>query len=238
MTNRHLLLVSVILPVHNGKLFLTEAIKSVFQQTYQPYEIIIIGDESTYDTAKILAEYPQHNIQTLYQPNQGPAAARNAGLRIAKGNIIAFIDSDDIWVKNKLDIQLSYLNNNSTLEIIRGHTQMIFTNDAPTELKYPGCELPKAFFHFGSILCRKSVFDKIGLLDESLYFGEDHDWFARAKANNIFMQLHDDVVYIHRRHANNTTNDLPKVYRGHFDTIKKSIERIRKNNSHATETSN
>ncbi|NOX43676.1 MAG: glycosyltransferase family 2 protein [Gammaproteobacteria bacterium] len=95
---------SVIIPSYNRCYVLPQAIDSVLLQNYPALEIIVIDDGSNDDTAQMMAQkYP--NVRYLYQENQGPAAARNRGIQAAKGNIIAFLDSDDIWLAGKIALE-------------------------------------------------------------------------------------------------------------------------------------
>ena len=99
--------VSVIIPVYNGKKFIEEAIKSVFMQNYDPMEIIVVDDGSTDDTSCIVQSFK--DVRYIYQPNQGVAAARNTGIHNSRGELIAFLDADDYWPSNKLDLQVDCL---------------------------------------------------------------------------------------------------------------------------------
>ena len=100
-------LVSVIMPVYNGAAFLTGAIDNIRRQNYEPLEIIIVDDGSTDSTGQIVASFGS-DIRYVYQANQGPAAARNHGLRLATGDLIAFLDVDDLWAENRF-VQLEIL---------------------------------------------------------------------------------------------------------------------------------
>lgn len=104
-------LVSVILPVFNGERFISEAIDSVLQQTYPNLELLIINDASTDDTSKIISEYgvQQKVICFDLKSNTGVANARNVGLKESHGKYVAFIDADDIWNKDKLEIQIKQM---------------------------------------------------------------------------------------------------------------------------------
>ena len=99
-------LLSVIMPVYNGAEFLAEAVASIVAQAYQPLEIIVVDDGSTDETATIVQSLGGE-IRYLYQFNQGPAAARNAGLALAQGDLIAFLDVDDLWPADKLAQQMA-----------------------------------------------------------------------------------------------------------------------------------
>jgi len=105
------LTVSIILPTYNRSRFLNEAIKSVLNQTYKDYELIIIDDGSNDNTKELVKEYKDSRIVYFYQSNQGRVYARNVGIRIAKHKIIAFIDSDDAWYKDKLKLQMKIIKN-------------------------------------------------------------------------------------------------------------------------------
>lgn len=98
-------LVSVILPVYNRAGWVARSIESVFAQTYQRFELLVIDDGSTDDTGKVLQRFASR-LKILKQPNAGVAAARNAGLKAAQGEFVAFIDSDDIWYPDRLQSQL------------------------------------------------------------------------------------------------------------------------------------
>ncbi|HEY9704613.1 MAG TPA: glycosyltransferase family A protein, partial [Allocoleopsis sp.] len=112
-------LVSVIIPVYNGDRYLKAAIESVLCQDYEPIEIIIIDDGSTDNSAKI-AQIFGDKINYFYQENSGVAVARNTGILRSKGELIAFIDQDDLWTENKLTLQIDYLMKNPNIGLIIG----------------------------------------------------------------------------------------------------------------------
>src|SRR5690349_13432849 len=104
MTTNQQPLISVIVPVYNGSDFLSEAIDSIRQQMYGSIEIIVVDDGSTDSTPQIIESFA-NSIQSIRQDNAGPAAARNAGIRLAHGEVIGFLDADDLWPPDKLKIQ-------------------------------------------------------------------------------------------------------------------------------------
>lgn len=109
--------VSVIIPTYNCDRFLPEAIDSVLMQTYQDYEIIIIDDGSTDQTCQVLESYSK-KIRYFYQQNQGVAVARNLGLEMATGELIAFLDHDDFWLPQKLELQVTCFQENPQIGIV------------------------------------------------------------------------------------------------------------------------
>lgn len=98
--------ISCIVPVYNGAAYIGEALNSILGQTLRPFEVIVVDDGSTDSTAEIVAEYHQ-TVSYVYQENAGPAAARNRGIALARGDFLAFLDADDVWHPEKLARQAS-----------------------------------------------------------------------------------------------------------------------------------
>ena len=109
--------VSVIIPVYNCDRYITQTVESVLSQTYTNYEIIVVDDGSTDNTRQVLEPYFAR-IQYIYQPNKGVAAARNQGIELAKGELIAFLDHDDVFLPDKLAEQVSHFQNNSQVGML------------------------------------------------------------------------------------------------------------------------
>ena len=101
-------LISVIIPAYNHAKYLSEAIQSVLNQTYQNFEILIVDDGSTDNTRQVVQNYTDQRIKYIYQENRGLAASRNAGLRVTQGEYVAFLDADDIFLPHKLEVQLDW----------------------------------------------------------------------------------------------------------------------------------
>jgi len=117
-------LLSAIVPTYNAAGFLAEAIESIRWQTYQPVEIIVVDDGSTDDTAEVVRGLGGE-IRYVEQANAGPAAARNRGLELAQGELIAFLDADDRWPRDKLEIQVPRLLGNPELDLVLGRIQYV-----------------------------------------------------------------------------------------------------------------
>ncbi|WP_066345787.1 glycosyltransferase family A protein [Geminocystis sp. NIES-3708] len=221
--NKDQFLVSIIIPVYNGEKFIKSAIKTVKKQNYHPLEIIFIDDGSTDNTAKIISEL-NDNFKYIYQENQGPASARNKGIKIAQGNFITFLDVDDLWAENKLNNQVKYLLTNPTVDIVQGLIQkmkIIVYDDNRENILTPLSE-PYNFISLDSGTYRKSLFDKIGLFNEKMIYGEDVDFFFRAWENNISKVVLQEVFLFYCQHEFNMTKDknvielgLLKILRQH-----------------------
>jgi glycosyltransferase involved in cell wall biosynthesis len=224
-------LISVIIPVYNGERYLAEAVESIRQQNYEPLEIIIVDDGSTDDTAKVAMDLGK-DINYFYQENRGPAAARNTGIKTAKGTIIGFLDADDLWPVNKLRIQILRFVNDPLLQVIMGRAQFIKMPGAPEiDIQFEGPDNTLANIHLGCGLFRKPVFDMVGLFDESLRYCEDHDWFLRARELNIYISILKEVTLYYRIHDQNMSHKRDMGDRYLVLALKKSLDRRRKKNT-------
>jgi glycosyltransferase involved in cell wall biosynthesis len=220
--------ISVIIPVFNGEAFLAEAIESILRQDYHPLEIIIVDDGSTDGTATIASSYSA-GVRYVYQPNSGPAAARNRGLKMANGEVIGFLDADDLWPENKIEHQLARLTDDPSVEIVIG-LQLLVRIDGIVDGKHTFENLsnPRINLSLGCALVRRSVFDIVGFFDETLYYCDDWDWFMRARELGVPMLIHQDVTLIARRHEGNMTNRVELGNHYAIRMIKMSLDRRRR----------
>jgi len=186
--------VSVIIPTYNRAHVLTRAVNSVISQTYAPNQVIIVDDGSSDNTREVINQYKQEilnefkgEILYLYQENQGVSSARNLGIKQSKGDWIAFLDSDDYWLPNKLERQLEESMKNHQVNVI--HTDEVWirngkrVNACRHHEKHGGwiyrhC-LPLCCISPSSVLIKKEVFEQVGLFDESLPACEDYDLWLK-----------------------------------------------------------
>ena len=219
--------VSIVLPTYNGAKYIRQSIDSCLNQTYQNIELVIVDDGSTDNTAKIVSGL-QGNVRYFYQSNSGPAAARNRGIGMAAGDVIGFLDVDDLWSGHKLQRQLDYFVEDPSLEIVLGLLQrMQLVGVEGGKYKFKDWAEPVMSMHLGSALFRRSVFQKVGLFDESLNHCEDCDWFMRAKERQVTMKLHKEVTYYYRRHNQNITNDIETNLSFALKMLRYSLDRRR-----------
>jgi glycosyltransferase involved in cell wall biosynthesis len=192
-------LVSVIIPTYNSGRFIAQAVQSVLSQTYQQFEIIVIDDGSTDATRDILLEFDGY-IQYCYQENCGPSAARNAGIKIAGGDYICFLDADDIWMPNKLEIQLAFMAQHEDISLVFSDMEewdldkrlprsfletKAFRSDIVSQTPIQDTFkklLIENFVLTSTVMARKECFVKAGLFDESLRVAEDRDMLLRITA--------------------------------------------------------
>lgn len=181
--------ISVIIPTYNRVSSLTRALDSVLAQSQRASEIIVIDDGSTDDTPHIMERDYSH-VNYYYRENRGVSAARNCGIRKARGEWIAFLDSDDEWLPDKLQMQIQRINQRPGCRVI--HNEEIWIRDGVRvnqmnkHRKYGGmifdyC-LPLCVISPSAVLLHRSVFDKVGMFDESLPACEDYDLWLRICA--------------------------------------------------------
>ena len=218
--------VSIVLPVFNGERFIREAVESIMSQGYPSLEIIIVDDGSTDKTKDIIEQLPVE-VRYFKQDNGGPAAARNKGIREATGEFIAFIDVDDLWPKNNLHMLVKELSQNKDIDVVHGYGQLAHYNDISHEYEYSGNPAESFPYYIGAALYRRSVFTEVGLFDPTLLFGEDTDWFMRARELKVNIKRLEDVTLIVRRHGKNMTCAKNMVELNHLRVFKKSLDRMR-----------
>ncbi len=178
-------LVSVIIPTYNRDYILFKAIESVLTQTFKDLELIVVDDGSTDRTPYLITKYPLIYVR---KTRKGVASARNTGIKKARGDFIAFLDSDDVFVKNKIEKQLEFFEKNPDYKIVQTE-----------EVWYKGSRLirPKKihhkaegwFFHraiklcvvsMSTVLIKREVFDEVGLFDENFWVCEDYEFWLRV----------------------------------------------------------
>ena len=193
--------VSVIIPAFNAEQFIAEAIQSVLAQTNACHEIIVIDDGSTDKTTEVLKTF-DGKIRCLYQQNKGPSAARNAGIQVAQGELICFLDADDLWTPDKLEVQLAFMEANPDVALVFSDHEE-FNEEGIVLSSYLG-EKRKAFESFPiatgplenafaklvvenfistpTVMVRKSCLEKAGVFDEEIRSVEDRDLWLRIAA--------------------------------------------------------
>ena len=178
--------VSVIIPTYNRGWILREAIDSVLAQEYSDYELIVVDDGSTDDTREILGLYGQ-DIIALRQPNQGVSAARNRGIADSHAQLVAFLDSDDLWLPQKLIRQVAFFQSNPDAQICQTEETWV-RNGVRVNPKKRHQKLSGMIFEPSLALClvspsavmiEKTLFDIVGGFDESLPACEDYDLWLR-----------------------------------------------------------
>jgi glycosyltransferase involved in cell wall biosynthesis len=197
-------LVSCVIPVFNGERYLGEALGSVLRQSHSTIEIVVVDDGSTDSTPRILAEMGGR-ITSLRQANAGPSAARNLGIQHARGEYIAFLDADDLWLPHKTEAQLRRFERNSGLAVCTSLMQNFWAEELAEEealMKDTDAGRPQPG-PSQTLLVRKDAFHRVGLFDPSLLHRDTHDWMFRARAAGLELEQLDEVLVCRRLHASN-----------------------------------
>jgi len=219
-------LISVIIPVYNGERFIASAIENVVAQNYPALEIIVVDDGSEDKTEEIVNGLP-YDIRYFKQENFGPAVARNRGIKDASGIYLAFLDADDLWPEGQLSMLVEIMENNPEKDVVRGYAQL-FKNNEHQEMVYQGDPSESYRYYIGGGLYRKSVFEQVGLFDRNLLYGEDTDWYYRAKEENTEICWLEEITLFVRRHGNNMTEGKNILELKKLKTFKKVLDRDRK----------
>jgi len=198
-------LVSIILPVYNGEKFIERAIRSVLAQTYKYWELIVIDDGSIDKTSEIVKRYLNEKVKYLYQKNSGVSIARNKGIKISNGDYIAFLDCDDVWKPEKLQVQLSKFMENYNVGLI--YTDVFIVTERGkilgkfSQFNYPySNKVTKKLFlqNFictSSVIINKEILKKTGLFDPDIKIGEDYDLFFRLSLYTNFYYVDNPLLY-------------------------------------------
>jgi glycosyltransferase involved in cell wall biosynthesis len=215
-------LISIIIPCYNGEKFIGDAIDSVINQTYQNWEIIVVDDESTDNSKKIVDKYrtDQRIKYVQHDANKGIAKTKNTGIRLARGDYLAFLDQDDIWLSNKLEMQVNcFKNHHEDVGMIC--TGMIFTDEKlKSQIIFRGFkddnqkEMVKSLYlqttNSSSIMMiKKKCFYRVGFFNEELYGWDDFEMWMRIASQYKIKYIREGLVK-KRMHTENVQK-LPKV---------------------------
>jgi len=208
-------LVSVIIPTYNRANYLQEALESVFRQNYHNFEIIVVDDGSTDDTRKIIDKY-QDKIKYFWQDNSGPSVARNLGIKNSQGELIAFLDSDDLMLPDRLSLQVSKFLKNPRLGLVGGSYLLIDSKSNPIgECKLSWIDRHRLkngihyrnFFSTTVVMIRKACVEKVGGFSSDFSFGEDWDLWLRIIQDYQFEYIITPIGIV-RRHEDSIVGSM------------------------------
>lgn len=215
--------VSAIITTYNRAHMVGEAIQSVLDQTYADFELIVVDDGSIDDTKKIVLGFADERIQYVYQPNAGLAAARNTGIRHSTGKYLAFLDDDDLFLPNKLELQVPFLEHNPEIGWVSGG---FFVTDGEHRVlaeRRPWTSFPdlrtKTWLFSCMIaphttLITHQWLTKVGGFDPDMRYGEDWDLWLRLAHAGCQMAWIEYPVCCYRMHATNLTREGTKFKLG------------------------
>lgn len=223
-------LVSVIIPTYNRLPFLVPALNSVLEQTFRIHEIIVVDDGSTDGTIEFLhKDFP--TISVISQKNQGVSSARNTGIRQATGEWIALLDSDDIWLPEKIEKQVHFLSRNKSYQACQTLEKWIRNGNHVTPPKYLDKSenglfqrsLQRCIICPSSVLLHSTIFKEIGLFDESLPLCEDYDFWIRLLLKNKIGLLEELLVIKNGGHADQLSMSTWGLDRYRIQSLEKIV---------------
>jgi glycosyltransferase involved in cell wall biosynthesis len=208
---------SVIIPAFNAAADIPAALASVFAQSFQGFEVIVINDGSSDDLESSLRLF-RDRIVYIEQPNRGAAAARNAGIRVARGRYIAFLDADDVWHQDFLERQIGYLGSHPECDLvysdalISGETPLAgrrFMEAAPSREPVTLLSLLNLESHVltSTVVVRRDKVMEVGLFDEVLHRGHDYDLWLRLTLNGARLAFQRDALAERRARPASLTGD-------------------------------
>jgi glycosyltransferase involved in cell wall biosynthesis len=217
--------VSVIIPVFNREAYLPEAIESVLKQTRPADEILVLDDGSTDRSAEVARSYGER-LRCVSQANQGIGGARNAGIALTKGDLVAILDSDDLWTENKLERQCAAFEARPELDMVFCRMKQFFSPEvgASERRSFYEEEMPACFA--SGMLARRKILDEIGPFDTNLRVGEFISWFGRAQEKGIRSEIVPEVLVHRRVHPGNSVRDR-KVKVDYLHVLKRQLDRRR-----------
>jgi glycosyltransferase involved in cell wall biosynthesis len=209
--------VSVVVPVRDGALYLGEALQSIAEQTLRPHEVIVVDDGST-DGSAALAERLGARVER--QPASGPAAARNRGAECSTGELVGFLDADDLWPPDSLELRVAALRSDPQVELVFGHARQ-FKAEARSALD----EARPALLH-GTMLARRRTLERVGPLSCEWRVGDLMDWLFRARDAGVRELMIDAVVLLRRLHGANVSRDHD-TRMDHVRVVRQALDRRR-----------
>lgn len=228
------------MPAYNARPFIEDAIRSVLNQDYPNIELVLVDDGSIDGTPEAAEQFGSR-VKVLRQKNAGPATARNRGIAAARGDFIAFLDADDVWLPGKVSLQVQYLQDHPTVGVVFGGFLRWYSQadrsfsaaPAPVNLDSQVRLVPE---HSGwiykdilldSVICiitamiRRSVIETVGNFDESLKTGEDYDFWLRVSRQFPAAEFDRTLAY-YRMHASSTTK-VPRKENNEYEVLRRTL---------------
>lgn len=222
-------LVSVILPVYNTEKYVAESIQSVLNQTHKNIEIIAINDGSIDGSLDVLKQFGNKLILIDCDQNQGIAAARNEGLKKAKGDFIALMDADDLWEPEKVETQINQFRENPELDISFSYMKCFLSPDLSVEIKAirrcPPDPMPGQVS--ATALIKSESFWKVGPFDPTWRVGEFIDWMTKANALKLNHATLPQAFLLRRIHETNTGVTERPARADYLKIVKAALDRKR-----------
>lgn len=228
--------VSIVLPCYNGARWINRAIESVLSQNSCDFELIIINDGSTDKSEEKISPYLcDAHVRYFYQKNRGFSGALNRGLKESSGDLIGFIGQDDLWMPNKLELQVKYLNKHEDIGLVFANYYSIDSDGQilrEIKAKAPDfCSRQETIEHlflgnfigFETVLVKRECFDLVGFFDERMTAFSDHDMWLRIAGNFNIGYLNEHLVKKREHKLQLSKDGLSTALKDEFLIVEKAI---------------
>ncbi len=221
-------LVSVVIPVFNGARFLAACLDSVAAQSYERLEVVVVDDGST--DGGLAAARGRAGVRVLRQANRGVAAARNAGVAASSGELVAFLDQDDLWAEEKTARQVEAMARrpDAAATVVHMRTFLEPGTAPPAWLRPETLERPFAAYTPSALMVRRHVFDALGPFEVSLRDAADGDFLLRLVEAGQEVAVLDEVLLHRRIHADNASRHVDEAHRALLRVVRASVARRRR----------
>ncbi len=215
-------LISVIAPAYNATAFYDTWLGNIQAQGYPNLEVVLVDDGSTDDLRERAKNGPSF-LRYMRQDNRGPAAARNAGIAASSGELIAFLDLDDLWAPGHLNRSAAALDAEPGFHMAQG----LIRNFLHVGSRAFYCSLPYRFINLGSFVFRRRVFDECGGFEETMRFAEDFDFIVRCWEQGMRKREIEELSLLYHRHETNMTSGKNVIEMGVVVIYKRHLDRLR-----------
>jgi glycosyltransferase involved in cell wall biosynthesis len=224
--------VSVIIPAYNAMTYLPATMESLLQQTFTDFEVLVIDDGSSDNTAAWVTQIRSRRVQLISQPNQGMCAARNQGIALAQGEYIAFLDADDLWHPTKLAKQVSCLDDRPEVGLVYTWTALIDRLGKPTGRIFASHAESDVWQQLvqrnitesgSSPMVRRCCFETVGVFDPNLPHAGDWDMCLRIAARYPFQVIKEPLVY-YRQYSNSMSKNWQRVEKCFYTVLEKAFQ--------------
>lgn len=222
---------SVVIPTYNYAHYLPQSLGSVLGQTHPPAQVIVIDDGSTDDTPQVLAPYAEAGrIEYVRQLNRGIAATQNRGMELARHSYIAFLDADDYWLPQKIELQMAVLREQPEIDIVYAHVEQFISPDAtsPERWRLDDANRRLAGVCSSTVLLRRAAVERIGPFDTTLRRAQYLDWHMHAVALGLRWHVLSDLLAYRRIHGRNTSMVMAERRHEYLDVARTQMLRRRR----------
>ncbi len=232
------LFISVIIPAYNALRYLEEALNSVLYQSYPFFEIIVVDNNSNDGTLSLLEKFGNKKLRVFTEKRQGAASTRNRGICEARGEWIAFLDADDIWLPDKLKLQIDCLGSFPWLDLISTNS-FTFTLSGVEYISIRDSQIYKGecsgdlllkrlieynFVATSSVLVRRSICEKVGLFKKEFEPAEDYDlWLRLAGAGAKFFFIEEPLTRFRSHPLGISYQNMEKMQRSHLEILRRNF---------------